>query len=266
MRKTVRIALPAIVIGLLAWAGWRALHDQPYYRGKPLQAWLQQYGDAVYAHEKQGRQDAEAALRHIGTNALPTLLVWISKRDSALEKALRAHLRWSESTWDKIPFLGGASRSRGRAIQACGVLGPIAKPMVPSLANLLRDTDWRVRACVMCALAQIGPAAEDAVPALLQSLGDPTLDHVAFGALPAIGAKPEAIMPTVIRILSSTNSHQQMSAVWLLAEYGTNAKVAGPNLVRFLNDRDPSLRYMATNALLKIVPEAAAEAGIRGVR
>jgi HEAT repeat protein len=254
MRKGFRIGLPVLVIGLLCWQVWRALDDQPSYHGKSLHAWLQQQAAAAYAHDKQGRQEAEAAIRLIGTNALPTLLVWISTRDSTLEKTLRAHIKLNDVTWEKVPFLGGGSRSRWRAAQACGLLGPIAKPMIPSLVSLLKDTDWRIRASAMCALAQMGPAAEEAVPALLQNLEDPLLDHAAICTLPVIGARPEAIMPSFIGILSSTNFHRQMCVMYILGQYGTNAQAAAPSLMKFLNHPDRSLRDEATKALLLIDP------------
>ncbi len=55
---------------------------------------------------------------------------------------------------------------RERAALALGLIGPAAKEAVPALIATLRDEDGLVRGYAAYALGEIGPAANEAVPAL----------------------------------------------------------------------------------------------------
>ena len=52
-------------------------------------------------------------------------------------------------------------------------MGPKAAPAVSELIVVLNDPDIEVRRGAARALGQIGPDAEDAVPALIKALKDP---------------------------------------------------------------------------------------------
>lgn len=70
-----------------------------------------------------------------------------------------------------------------------GLLGPAAKDAVPALVEALKDNDSAVRSYAASTLGKIGPAARDAVPALKAlSENDPNPDvrGVAATALLAI--------------------------------------------------------------------------------
>ena len=96
MRTRVRIALAVwlgAIVGMLLWQGLR--EREPTYQGKGLRVWLrearQERGQAI----QQGK--AAVAVRHIGTNAIPTLLAMLGRRDSPLVgesyNLLRRHFR-----------------------------------------------------------------------------------------------------------------------------------------------------------------------------
>jgi HEAT repeat protein len=83
---------------------------------------------------------------------------------------------------------------------ACSVLanlGPVAKPAVPALTHALSDSDEIVRARVVSALGEIGIPAKDVVPALATALHDtsPQVRHAAatkfaFSMAPSADAIP----------------------------------------------------------------------------
>ena len=77
MRKRVYIALAVLLVMLAGVIAWQVLRlREPVYQGKRLSVWLVQYGTNHWSAGRNGELDkqAEAAIRHIGTNAIPTLL------------------------------------------------------------------------------------------------------------------------------------------------------------------------------------------------
>ncbi len=252
MRKPPWIAVPFFVAVLLAcilWALFRS--DQPTYKGRSLQSWLLQHAEAAHAGDQRSLLEAEFAVREIGTNTFPTLLRWISKKETPLQKKVFAVVS------DRLRRVIEREPSEYHSLTtyACGVLKSVAKPIVPQLAALLRDPEPSIRASAAFALAQIGPSALEAVPALLESLQDREAMANASEALKTIGVKPETIVTVLIRALSSTNLDEQMCAMWALARCGTNANAAVTNITPFLDAPDLGLRMSATNALLRITPK-----------
>ncbi len=258
MRKALQIVLPLLVVVLVTCLLVVLRRDQPYHHGKSLYTWLLQHAEASAAGDKRACDQAEIAISQIGTNALPTLLLWITKKDSATKKSLLAN-------WPLVRQMNlqAANDYHARTTYACGVLKSIAKPIVPNLIGLLKDPDPDIRDAAAFALCQIGPAAQEAVPGLIQSLEDPLAKSNAFAALRSLGVKPEVVVAALIAQLSSTNSASQSLAMDCLYQYGTNATAAAANVLKFLIHSDFNLRWAATNALKKIDPEAASKAGVK---
>jgi HEAT repeat protein len=78
-----------------------------------------------------------------------------------------------------------APYTRNTAAYAIGGFGPAAQPAVPALIEALQDPEPSVRFPVCIALREIGPGAKDAVPALMEALDDRN-DDVAAMARKAI--------------------------------------------------------------------------------
>jgi HEAT repeat protein len=73
-------------------------------------------------------------------------------------------------------------------------MGPAAAAAVPALIESLDDPSAAVRFPVTVALGEIGPAAEAAVPKLLKVMQEDINDEVAAGAKRAIRhIKPQAL-------------------------------------------------------------------------
>jgi len=80
MRKRVHIALAVLLAALLAVVGWQVMRRQePVYQGKPLSSWLIA---SATTGSPEAQEQANAAVRQVGTNALPTLLRMLRAKDS----------------------------------------------------------------------------------------------------------------------------------------------------------------------------------------
>jgi len=87
-----------------------------------------------------------------------------------------------------------APQTRNAAAYEISGMGPAAAPAIPALIETLDDPSAAVRFPATVALGEIGPAAEAAVPKLLKVMQEDINDEVASGAKRAIKRiKPEAL-------------------------------------------------------------------------
>jgi HEAT repeat protein len=132
-------------------------------------------------------------------------------------------------------------------------MGPWAEAAVPALIKALDDdTSWVANYAVI-ALGKIGPAAAPAAGHLAGLLGIPETvvehRHVA-AALARIGPAADAAIPALIDYLVS---ERDPYATWALASMGAKSRVAVPDLLRALDrTSDPELREGAAHALGEI--------------
>src|SRR5260370_1169344 len=88
MRKRSRIALALLFLAVIGGIAWLALRpSEPMYKGKRLSVWLENYD---HGRSDPGFQETGEAVRHIGTNAIPTLLRRVRAKDSLLTLRLIA--------------------------------------------------------------------------------------------------------------------------------------------------------------------------------
>jgi HEAT repeat protein len=73
----------------------------------------------------------------------------------------------------KRELLDPVAEVRGSAAYAFRGIGPAAREAVPALITALKYPDARVRSSAAYAFRGIGPAAKEAVPALIEALMDP---------------------------------------------------------------------------------------------
>src|ERR1035441_10607824 len=105
---------------------------EPSIDGKRLSTWLDEYQKSIprpeYDGDPQMRARAEGAVRKIGTNSIPWLLVELSAKDATPGDEL---LRY-------YPSGEGVGR-RWLAATAFEILGPSARDATPRLIPLLGD-------------------------------------------------------------------------------------------------------------------------------
>jgi HEAT repeat protein len=147
---------------------------------------------------------------------------------------------------------------RQSAAVALERIGPAAAEAVPALIQALGDADENVRAKAAVALGRIGPAAAEAVPALIQALGDADENVRAKGAVALGGIGPAAAeaVPALIAALGDANENIRESAAWALGKIGPAAAEAVPALIAALGDTDKDVRAKAIAALRWIGPAA----------
>jgi HEAT repeat protein len=133
---------------------------------------------------------------------------------------------------------------------------------VPALIKHLDDKNALGRGSVALGLAEIGPGAKAAVPALLRAskADDPNDSLTAVRSAYALWkvSKHKEAIPTLIEMLRKDKSGTVRShaAMWL-GFIGGDAKEAIPALTAALKDTGPWVSSSAAAALKKIGPEAA---------
>ena len=146
---------------------------------------------------------AIVAIRHIGTNAIPILLDWISDQKPPKGKPNQDY---------KPPFWYSPHQVEAAAM-LFNYLGTEARSAIPQLTHFaLTFHDYeRYEQCVR-ALANIGT---DSLPAFntLLTKGSPDVQFSAIGWLSAFGSNAVAVMPAVIKCLVGKNDEVGDKAV-----------------------------------------------------
>ncbi len=121
-------------------------------------------------------ESAVAALREIGSPAIPALVQAVTNRHESVRKAAAQTLgEFGTTAAQAVPALVGClsdtnAEMRLLAVRSLGQIGQDENVVVPALANILADR-WELnRIAAVTALRAFGPRAESAAPHLLQIL------------------------------------------------------------------------------------------------
>lgn len=241
MNKRLRLAFVFLLVTVLAIASWLTFHSrEPVYQGKKLSAWLedfsQQFNPDEYSDEEADRArvaKATEALRHIGTNALPHLLVLIRDRPlpSPLHDKINELLEKQSFVSIRLPERKDLS---WQACEAFSVLGDGAKPAIPELEKLLMS-EHTAHLASYC-LRVVGA---DAVPALLHGLANtnPQVQSVSLQTLGEIGPAAHDAIPRVLQIAQAPGARLAGQALRVLSELETDGTRFLPLFADRLNDR-----------------------------
>jgi hypothetical protein len=264
MRKGFRILILAVILAVAAGMAWLATSQpgEPVYQGKRLSLWLQEYpSNSVRTVE---------AVRAIGTNSIPTLLRFLREDDSSLKYRLLKLLR--KQKLFKIPYTS-ARICNQEALHGFQTLGSSASNAVPELIriyvrNMSPDSEWTTAQ----SLAFIGPAASNAVPALLGRVSamkvmtrTNQMEFIcALFALGQIHAQPEVVVPALTELLRARDNLTPFEAAIALGEYGPAAKPALPLMIKYYDTQsDKAMKAQVAEAIRKVDPKAAEEAWIQ---
>ena len=219
LKKRLLIALALLaMVGLIAWLASRRRPEAQVFRGASVADWARQCRAPLPAQ----REEATAALKACGSNAVPGLVNLLTANDGLLRRVV----------WTWVPKLPG----------------PLAKTILRSVRPLDAVT---VRIGAAHGLAAIGPAAAAAVPALAGALQSSQMElrweaGLALGQIggPAVGVLAPA--------LNSTNKHVRHCAISGLNEMaGADALPAAPALLIALEDRN-GIAVSAATCLSKL--------------
>ena len=173
-----------------------------------------------------------------------------------------------------VPILASYIRRRSEtsdyiwATRALALMGEPAGKATPELIELLRDSDVRVefRQSSIAALARIGAAHEDAIPALLELLqlrasaglnsqDAARLRTLGTEAIYVIGPDAHAAVPLLIRLVRDSRESESLrrNAVAALGAVGQDAAMATTALAEeLISGKSASVRDEAAKALVQV--------------
>lgn len=293
---TRRVMLIGGVVGLLALTVWcirKANPPEPVYLGRPLESWLREFDNP---QQSTNFAAAREAILHMGTNVLPHLEHYLRHRDSRwhqpwIQLQAKLHLlrqpvdddyfwhrraayavgQFGEAGAPAFPAMMEAAQTRRAEQEVAWALSWMLPRSAPVLTNLLASTNpWtRYRAADALGTAPSHPSvAELSRAALLNALrdSDPGLRVSAASALGmSVGVSAEhraAVIPALMAALDDPDPNVRGNAATSLSNYGTNAQVAVPQLLKMLQDTNEYPRKRSAWVLWRIDPQTAKQLGV----
>ncbi|MBC8235964.1 HEAT repeat domain-containing protein, partial [bacterium] len=218
------------------------------------------------------RRKAAWALGQIGESA-KTVLVTALKSESDLIRVGAAYALYQidESKLSMvmpvlIEGLNDDEDVASDAAWALGEIGAAAKDATPTLIEALKNPSPNVRRSATSALSAIGTSA---VPSLTQTLEkEDSLLRIgsAYTLYQIDESKLNMVMPILIEGLSDENEEIRSQSAWMLSQIGAAAKDAVPALVEALTDKHEEVRTIAVEALGAIGDAAAVPALIGALK
>src|SRR5262245_35579097 len=176
---TVFAAIIAIIVALIP--------REPKYQGRTLSEWIQDSAPRLSPEPETTR--AIEAVRHIGTNGLPSLLEWLNHKEPPAWKLKLLAACAKLPLWfqDRVVSHFRVDRSyqvrRRLALDGFLILGPQASPAVPDL--LKKRDPWTISALQSIGLASLEPT----LGVLTNRANAPTLRAAAANWLGSIDEK-----------------------------------------------------------------------------
>jgi HEAT repeat protein len=137
-------------------------------------------------------------------------------------------------------------RVRRAAVRTLRLLTPSVEQLAPLLSKQLADVDPSV---VMPALHTLADMDDDAVPFLIEALGQPKSRYWATIALSEIGPEAAPAVAPLTRLAAEGEIEERLQAILALAAIGPPAASASPALVKALESEEDTLRSAAAFAL-----------------
>ncbi|MBI3862029.1 MAG: HEAT repeat domain-containing protein [Planctomycetia bacterium] len=257
---------------------------------------------ALKDRDEKIRVESTRALGKIGAESRPAIPALVAALADESE-SVKWHAVWALSqiggkAVNPLIALLDDEKLRETAVVALGDIGAAARPAVRPFVALLAKPDLpaALRSEIILSLARIGPAADDAVPALLRTLTDEKSELRAYAAwaLAHIGARQavpplvrvmttesgssdlsivapiavltlnpdspfffDSAMKGVVELLGHSSASVRQEAALALAAVGKKAAPAVPHLTAGLADPEPAVRGALLSAVAAIGPDAA---------
>jgi len=238
---------------------WRTMRRQGF-----LPARMLGYALALFAFMRRDEHAPWAEhLRPDARVVLRTGLRWLQRTGDSLFHPDTIHQGYRPPSAPEAAFRlrSGSPTVRLATLWEIGRYGLESPGLLAAVMECLEDPDPVIPGEAARALSAFGPAAEAAVPRLVQALSsanDQTQAGAAY-ALGAIGAQPEIVIPE-LRLLLGLGSRALVSAaVAALGQFGSQAGSAVGDLLRAftagLVDCDHRFVDIVAHALLAITPD-----------
>lgn len=177
--------------------------------------------------------------------------------DTAPGAQTNTRLRLVEGKEEAVPLLVGllapteSAEVRWNAAMVLGDLGPAAEQAVPPLIQALEEKESLLRLAAVDALGKIGPAAKPAVPQMAALLkGDEPVR--VLKSLRRLRGVNQAAFSAIQEMLGHEDGEVRENACEALGEMGTDAKNAIPRLTDLLKDPVEKVRIEAERALKRV--------------
>lgn len=251
-------------------------HVEPAYQGQPLSHWVEVLGGsegpldllsskgATQTKDLRGGAEAQTALEHIGTNAIPFLVRWIegdllitTSEHGTLELLSPVNLKRADAAWAEVFRAPGA-------VRAFGVLGPAARSAIPELLRLATNQlgAWANPSAVgrravepprssWLALQALGAIGPDSAPVLLAiATNKACASGGRIGALLALGTNvPAAALSALLQCAKESDEGVAQRAVWSLRAFGQDDPRIFATLTNVAHHSAKSVRSAALEAL-----------------
>jgi HEAT repeat protein len=228
--------------------------------GKPAESAATKLVECAFDSDELVRRAALRAIRSINPPAEvtePLVMKILEEGDpSVIMPALHT---LAEDGVKAVPRLRERLKHERAAYWACVVLaaiGPEAKDAVPELVEVLGNQDPDTRMQALLALGEIGPDAKAAVPAILKSLQTDEFDDVrnaAAFALGRIGQQSDEINAALVAAAKSGKPFLRLVSLWAIARINPQhlraVQYAADVIVDALKSDDKHLRQAAAQAL-----------------
>ncbi|MFJ6893653.1 HEAT repeat domain-containing protein [Streptomyces hokutonensis] len=228
------------------------LWTQRWERGAPA------LGGALKALARSGDPRAAPVLaellaRPVVPDDLGRVIVHLGRSAAPLAPALRYRL-------GRVPL--DSPETSDRAVPLLSALTALAdREAVPGVLRLLRGMPDGVRsgqpvvASAVRALDVFGVGAEDVVP-VLRALLDSECAGVAAGALWSVEGDASAVLPSLLRELTSSDGQRRRVAADVLSRVGVAARVASDGLARMVEAECVEERVAGARALWRVTGDA----------
>ena len=204
------------------------------------------------------RSSAAAALVNIGVEAVPHLESLLDDPRQLVRVNAACNLLKIQAHDPALAVLADAMRAdqkekiKRNAFYDLANMGPAAVRALPAILLALDDPAHSVRERAFDILQILGPLASPAVPRLLQLWERKQNKAEVVFTLGCMGPAAAPAVPQLIEALSRKSTSLQARAATALGEIGPEARAAVPELVRVLNSGSGSVPARAAESLAKI--------------
>jgi hypothetical protein len=249
----------AIVVVFLLLAGlvvgyWIYTPGEPSYQGRSASVWLDDLGSAK-------RDKARAALKAMGTNAVPAIVRKLKESESPWRNKYRDSFHKFPHWLAKI--LPKPTKAEFGWFEGANAFKAIGPSVEPRLVKLLKGESPSVRSAAAFGLHELrlsGADIKDAISGLIGALNDqsPMVRFFSAEALGYAGPEAEPAIPALILLLNDPKSAVRIdddirpTASKALGEIGPKAKAALPALRNLLTNNDAYLRIVTAVAIWRI--------------
>lgn len=128
-------------------------------------------------------------------------------------------------------------------------------PSVAQLSAELKGSDAKKQLAAVHALADLGPSAASAAPALVEALkaDDAHVRAHAIRALVAVGAPAEIVKPAASKLLKDSDADVRAQAAYTLGQYRPADQATVQALAEGLIDKSPNVRRASMRAIRNLV-------------